>query len=172
MKLTPFSITGIHHKHFDDGVDMDVYYTRLDMNITHINSVHLTYNQNQLEYNFNCLYSDFLDMSGNVVVANKEINITSRVREMMGDVDHELRSVDTDSRLIGRSSVDANGEILPTHTAIQTDEHSTSAQINTLSHAINYDGTINLEAIGNKAQPIRPPAPKRKRTRWELLELD
>ena len=166
-----YPITGMQHKRFDDGVDIFVHYTRLDKNIRMINSVCFTYNYCILEQKYDNTYGFFLNIPRTVIIGEKLIDVVARVRETIEDVESELESVSTDDRMAERLLTDTNGEIVPTHTAVQTDDHPTSISINSLS-AINYDGTINLEAIGTKAQPIRPPAPKRKRTRWELLELD
>lgn len=169
MKIPLFSITGMQHKRFDDGVDIFVHYTRLDTNIRMINSVRFAYNYSILEQKYDNTYNLFLSISRTVVVGGKHIDVVPRVREMMGEVELELRSMGTDDMGTGRSLVDANNGIIPAHTAVQTDEHPTSANINILDDTGNLLAEIPISSVNTT---IKPPAPKRKRTRWELLELD
>lgn len=164
-----FPITGMQHKHFDDEVDIFVYYTRLDTNIRMINSVRFAYNYDTLEQKYNHTYGLFLNIPRTVVVGGKHIDVVSRVRETMSDVENELRSVDIDDIWTGRSLVDTDGGILPTHTVVQTDEHPISANINILDDTGNLLAEIPISSINTAT---KPPAPKRQRTRWELLELD
>lgn len=142
MNSTPFSITGIEFKHFDDGLGILVCYIRLDSTIIHINSVHFTYNSHTVEQMYDCSYDHFQNFVGRTLINGKGFDGFTRVKEMIRDVERELRSVNSEDILT--ESIDA----------------------------INCDGTINLQAIGIKSQTIKPPAPMRQRTRWELLELD
>ena len=164
-----YPITGMKHKRFDDGVDIFVHYTRLDTNIRMINSVRFAYNYSTLEQKYDNTYGFFLNIPRTVVVGGKRINIVPRIREMMEDMELELGSVDTNEREIGRSLIDTDGGILPTHIVVQTDEHSTSANINILDDTGNILAEIPISSVNTTTKPL---APKRKRTRWELLELD
>ena len=153
-----FSVRGMQCKHFDDGVEIAVDYTRHNLNVTHINSIRYSYNLEYMEVNYNCRYIDFIHSNPKICISKNMVDVAPRVRQMMDQVESELKSV-VDAIIGQEEPISANITVL--------DDNGRS-----LVDAINYDGTINLEAIGVKTQTSKPPAPKRQRTRWELLELD
>ena len=153
-----FPITGMKHKSFDDGVDIAVEYTRNDSNIIIINIIRYYYNFNTMQIDYNCSYVDFVhSLNPKVHMGDKVIDVAPRVRQMMDELENEL---------IG-SAIDSNlGLTIPRPNRIR------------VADAINLDGSINLQAIGNDENQtstetsIKESTPKRQRTRWELLELD
>lgn len=172
MNLAPFSITGMKFKHFDDGLGILVCYTRLDSTIIHINSVHFTYNSRTVEQMYDCSYDHFQNFVGRTLINGKGFDGFTRVKEMMGDIERELRSVNSEGILA--ESVDAinyDGTINLQAIGIGTykDEHSTSAHL----RIVDSIGTELMDELLHSTNlSIKLPAPKRQRTRWELLELD
>lgn len=163
MTIPPFSIIGLQHKHFSDGVDIEVTYTRNGTHITHINSVRYNYNLESMEIDYNCSYIDFINIHPKVRISKNMIDVGPRVRQMMDEIESELRSE-------LRSARDEQDRL----EAIESELGFTIPRPNRIgvADAINLDGSINLQAIGKKLELNPPPAPIRKLTRWELLELD
>lgn len=158
-----FPIVGKQYKHFDDGVDIAVDYTRHDLNVTHINSVRYSYNLEYMDIDYDCSYTDFIHSHPKVRISKNMIDVGPRVRQMMDELESELRSE-------LRSARDEQDRL----EAIESELGFTIPRPNRIgvADAINLDGSINLQAIGIKSEPNPPPAPIRKLTRWELLELD
>lgn len=166
MIIPPFSITGLQHKHFRDGVDIEVTYTRSGSHhITHINSVRFAYNFSTLEQNYNCTYVTFLNNEGSVVVGGKRIELVPRVRQMMDELEIELiTDIELSSVIdVGLADTIDNGRL----EAIESELGFTLPRPHKISDLINPDET-NFDTMEN----IEKEAPKRQRTRWELLELD
>ena len=89
MIVPQFSITGLQHKHFSDGVDIDVTYTRNGTHITHINSVRYNYNLEDMEIDYNCSYIDFINIHPKVRISKNMIDVGPRVRQMMDELESE-----------------------------------------------------------------------------------
>ena len=164
-------ITGHQHKRFDDEVAIGVYYTRHGSNITHINWVEFEYKYKTTRIDYDCIYDEILRIAPVVDVGNGDmwINAGSRVRWMMGEVESELRlAEEQDAQTDSPRSPDRSPPLTATASVIDIG----------LADAINLDGSINLQAIGNDENQtstetsIKGSTPKRQRTRWELLELD
>ena len=164
MIVPQFSITGLQHKHFSDGVDIEVTYTRNGTHITHINSVRFAYNFSTLEQDYNCEYVTFLNNEGGVVVGGKRIELVPRVGQMITELEKTLIDDEINERILA-------GE-LPSLTDIESlidigtadGGHRTITTTDFPTRAVT---TFHVEQSATKE-----PAPKRQRTRWELLELD
>jgi len=94
MNDNQFPILGKQFKHFDDGVDIAVDYTRHGLNITYINSVRYSYNLEYVEVDYYCSYTDFINSHPKVRISRNMIDVEPRVRQMMEEVESELRSAD------------------------------------------------------------------------------
>jgi hypothetical protein len=116
-----------------------------------------------MEIDYNCSYIDFINIHPKVRISKNMIDVGPRVRQMMDEIESELRSE-------LRSARDEQDRL----EAIESELGFTIPRPNRIgvSDAINLDGSINLQAIGKKLELNPPPAPIRKLTRWELLELD
>ena len=164
-----FPITGTQHHLFSDGVQMVVSYTRIDSIVTIINIVNFACNFSTLKQRYDCKYNSFLNTPCTVVVGGHEIDVVPRVRQMMDELESELRlAEEQDAQTDSPRSPDRSPPLTATASVIDIG----------LADAINLDGSINLQAIGNDENQtstetsIKGSTPKRQRTRWELLELD
>jgi len=172
MIIPPFSITGIQHKHFRDGVDIDVTYTRNVTHITHINTVQFTYNSSTLELNYNCAYVTLLNNEGSVEVGGKIIKVVPRVGQIITELENTLIDDKINERILA-------GE-LPSLTDIESSIDIGTAESIDIGTADGGHRTITQADFSTRAvttfhveqSATKEPAPKRQRTRWELLELD
>jgi hypothetical protein len=210
-----YPITGMQHKRFDDGVIIEVNYTRHHSNITQINLVRFEYKYSILEMNYNLRYDSFcrIDVANwGVDIGDYHIEAVPRIRHMMRELESELMeselgfTIPRPNKIIDmrnppappdRYTTNPDGTIevirsdgqelppipinqlandgnTPAYLTIQTDNnHNTSANIRI------YDENDNLILDTETAAQLsvlnkstEEPAPKRQRTRWELLELD
>lgn len=151
-----FSTTGMKYKPFDDGVGMAVEYIRNDSNILAINFIRYYYNLESMEVDYNCSYIDFIHSHPKVRISKNMIDVAPRVRQMMDELESELRSE-------LRSARDEQDRL----EAIESELGFTIPRPHKISDLINPDET-NFDTMEN----IEKEAPKHKHTRWELLELD
>ena len=156
MIIPPYSITGLRHKHFDDGVDIEVTYTRNNSHVTHINSIRYSYNLEYMEVDYNNRYVDFINSHPKVRISKNMIDVAPRVRQMMNEVESELRL----DRLSSLTDIESSIDIGIADGGPRT---VTAADFNT--EPVTIVRTLPETYTGE-------PVPKRQRTRWELLELD
>lgn len=161
MASLQFPITGMQYKHFDDGVDIAVEYIRNNSNIRIIKTIRYYYNLESMEVDYNCSYIDFIHSHPKVRISKNMIDVAPRVRQMMDELESELRSVD---RLPSLTDIESSIDI--GYDDITADEGHIF--INASDFTARAITTIQIESESS----IEKPAPKRQRTRWELLELD